>query len=400
MKSKKIDQTKSPWNLAGKIKTYPADFVVEEIPLYEPCGEGEHLYITVRKTNMSHEECVRQVAKAFQVSQRDIGCAGRKDFHAVTTQTLSVYLRGKKPEVPESIGSIEVRSFSFHANKLRLGHLVGNRFVIRVRNVKVDSLQDIQEKLKELHTFGLPNFFGPQRFGNFGNNHALGRALVMEEWDELVALVLAGDQRHHDFVSNGEYKRALDAWPFGQPAERNVLEAIVSGKSPMQACMAVPKPLRKLWVNAWQSYLFNAVLQSRMDDKTWNTILVGDLAWKHDGGGRTFEATAEDLEDELFQARVDSFSLSPTGPLWGSKMRMPSGGVLAKEVEAREFSGLGDSNLVTMRNYASGARRPLRVEVTDPNAIFSSDEYGEFVEFTFALPAGSYATVVLEYCLA
>jgi tRNA pseudouridine13 synthase len=391
---------KSRWNLAGEIKTYPADFVVEEIPLYEPCGEGEHLYLTVRKTNMSHDECVRQVAKAFQVSPRDVGCAGRKDFHAVTTQVLSVYLRGKKPDVPESIGSIEVSSFSYHANKLRLGHLVGNRFIVRVRNIKADTLQGIQEKLKELHTIGLPNFFGPQRFGNFGNNHALGKALVLEEWDKLAALLLAGDKRHHDFVSKGEYKRAFDAWPYGQPAERNVLEAILLEKSPKQACMTVPKPLRKLWVNAWQSYMFNAVLQSRIDDKTWNRVLIGDLAWKHDGGGRTFEATTEDLEEDSFQTRVDSFSLSPTGPLWGSKMRMPSGDVLAKELEAREFSGLCESNLVTMRNYASGARRPLRVEVTDPSVVFSSDEHSEFVEFTFALPAGSYATVVLEYCLA
>jgi tRNA pseudouridine13 synthase len=385
--------------LAGKIKTYPADFVVEEIPLYEPCGEGEHLYLTVCKTDMSHDECVLQVAKAFHVSPRDIGCAGRKDFHAVTTQVLSVYLRDKKPEVPESIGNIEVRSFSYHANKLRLGHLVGNRFIVRIRNVNADSLQGVQEKLNEVYTFGLPNFFGPQRFGNFGNNHELGMALVVEEWDELVSLLLAGNDRHHDFVAEGEYKRAFDAWPFRQPVERNVLEALVVGKTSNQACKAIPKPLRNLLVNALQSFLFNEVLQSRIDDKTWNTLLLGDLAWMHDGGGRTFEANEENMKDETLLARVDSFSLSPTGPLWGSKMRMPFGSVLAKEIEVRETHGLDDLNLEAMRKYASGARRPLRVEVADPSVVFSSDEHGEYIELQFALPAGSYATVVLEYCL-
>lgn len=385
--------------MAGKIKTYPTDFVVEEIPLYEPCGEGEHLYLTVRKTNVSHDECVRQVAEAFHVSSRDVGCAGRKDFHAVTTQMLSVYLRGKKPIVPTAIGNLEVVSHSYHANKLRLGHLVGNRFVLRVRDMQADSLLGVQEKLNELRAVGLPNFFGPQRFGNFGNNHEFGMALVNEHWDELVSLLLDGEERHHEFVKEGEYKRAIDAWPFGQPAERNVLAAKVAGKTSKQACNAIPKPLRKLWVNALQSFLFNEVLQSRIEDKTWNTVLLGDLVWKHDGGGRTFEASNEDLEDEAFQERVDSFSLSPTGPLWGSKMRLPSGKVLAKEIDVRESSGVDDSNLASMLKYASGARRPLRVKVADPTALFSSDEHGAYIEIQCALPAGSYATVVLAHCL-
>ena len=92
--------------MAGKIKTFPADFVVEEIPLYEPCGEGEHLYVTIRKTKMSHDECLRKIAKHFAVSIRDIGSAGRKDLQAVTTQTFSVYLRGKSRRFLKKLGTL------------------------------------------------------------------------------------------------------------------------------------------------------------------------------------------------------------------------------------------------------------------------------------------------------
>jgi tRNA pseudouridine13 synthase len=348
---------------------------------------------------MSHDECVRQVANEFGVSKRDVGCAGRKDFHAVTTQNLSIYLRGKKPEVPNRIGNIEILSSSFHTNKLRLGHLLGNSFVIKIRDIDTEELSIVQQRLNMLVEFGMPNLFGTQRFGNYGNNHELGFALIKGDWNALVSTLLIGSERHHEFIKKGEYKQAFDSWPFGQPAERNVLEAIVAGKTNQQACKTISRQLQKLWVNALQSFLFNEVLQSRMEDATWNTLLIGDLAWKHDGGGRTFEVTQEDVQGDELQERVDGFSLSPSGPLWGSKMRLPSGDVLAKELAVRESHGFKVSHLELMRKYAEGVRRPLRVKVSHPKAICAKDEHGEFIELQFSLPAGSYATVAVEFCL-
>jgi tRNA pseudouridine13 synthase len=390
---------KSRWNLAGKIKTLPEDFVVEEIPLYEPCGEGEHLYITVRKTNMSHDACLRHIANQFGVSKRDVGCAGRKDFHAVTTQMFSVYLRGKKPEVSDSIENVEVIASSYHGNKLRLGHLVGNKFVIRIREIESFSLQEVEQRLRIVSQAGMPNYFGPQRFGNYGTNHELGLALVLDDWDGLVSSLLGGDERHHAFVQEGEYKRAFDAWPFGQPAERNVLEALVAGKTSQQACKTIQRELQKLWVNALQSYLFNEVLASRMSDGTWDKLVRGDLAWKHDGGGRTFEVTEEELIDETIKERIEAFSLSASGPLWGAKMRMPSGRVLQKEIEVRELHGLAEAHLENMRKFALGARRPLRVQVVNPTISQLEDAHGPFFKLEFALPAGSYATTLIQQIL-
>jgi tRNA pseudouridine13 synthase len=389
---------KNQWNLAGKIKTFPSDFIVEEIPLYEPCGEGEHLYITIRKTKMSHDECLRKIAKHFGVSIRDIGSAGRKDLQAVTTQTFSVYLRGKKPEVPQKIGNIDVLNNSYHTNKLRLGHLLGNKFSIRVREVEEEVLPLVQERIRTIEEEGMPNFFGQQRFGNVGNNHKLGLLLIKEDWTNLVSSLLYGDEAHNEFAKAGEYKQALNTWPFGQPAERNVLEALSEGKTTKQACKRISKTLKKLWVNALQSFLFNKLLTMRIEDESWNTLNVGDLAYKHEGGGRTFEVTVAEKNIAL-DNRVEAMELSPSGPLWGSKMRLPTGRVLEKEIEVRESLGLDDTHLVTMRKYAKGARRALRVKVKEPKATFSNDEHGDFIELQFGLPSGSYATVAVDFCL-
>jgi len=392
----------------GVLKSSPDDFVVDELMLYEPCGEGEHLYLSVRKTNMSHDELVRQIAREFGVSKRDVGVAGRKDLRAVTTQMISVYLPRKEISTPETIGSIEVLASNWHTNKLRLGHLSGNRFSIRLREIdhrnprnprNPQTYELIKERFFSLSQTGLPNLFGPQRFGNHGNNHKLGLAVILEDWDAVVKELLCGEERHHSFAKEGEYKKAVDAWPFGQPAQRNVLEALAHGKSPEQACKTIAKSLRKLWVNAFQSAVFNEVLGCRLKDGTWNTILEGDVVWNHEGGGRTFVATPEDVRSVAIEERISTFSISPTGPLWGAKMRLPTENVLKLEQSVLSSFDVDAEHLAKIKKIAKGARRPLRVQVANQVMEVGADHVGDFVELKFELPAGSYATVVIDKLL-
>ena len=387
-------------SIHGVLKSSPHDFIVNETPLYEPCGEGEHLYLSVRKTNMSHEELIRKIAKEFEVSLRDVGAAGRKDLHAITTQLLSIYLPGKEVTVPNKIGSIDVLSSSWHTNKLRLGHLTGNRFSIRLREIDLKLFKTIEERLERLGKTGLPNAFGPQRFGNYENNHKLGLSILLEDWDALIMFLLQGKERHNEFAEEGEYKKALDAWPFGQPAERNVLQALAQERTPQQACKTINKYLRTLWINAFQSFVFNEVLRQRQQDKTWNTVVQGDLVWNHDGGGRTFEVSPEEVKSREILERTALFAISPSGPLWGAKMRLPAGKVLQLEQSILASYGVGDEHLARMKKVAKGARRPLRVKVEKPSALMGSDSNGDFIELVFELPAGSYATVAVEHLLS
>ena len=382
-------------SIHGVLKSMAEDFVVDEVPLYTPLGEGEHLYLTVQKTNCSHDELIRQIARYFGIQPRDIGCAGRKDFTAKTTQQLSLYLPGQSMSVPDSIDQINILSYSRHSNKLRLGHLKGNQFKIRLREIESQFYPCIQQRLERLAAHGLPNAFGPQRFGNRGDNADIGRLWLLCDWDSLANCLLQGGEAHNQLAMDGEYQQAMDAWPFGQPAQRNILEQFVKGKDAKQACNKIPRALLKLCVNAFQSMIFNEVLSKRITDGTWNKLLVGDLAWKHEGGGRTFEVSDEDAQSLNIKNRIDSFEISPTGPLWGEKMRLPSRDVLKIEQSELRRYNIGPEHLQRMKKQALGARRPLRVPVKQ----ISMKKHKDFVELSFILPAGSYATVVVDYLL-
>ena len=359
----------SEHSIAGSIKEHPEDFIVEEIPLYEPCGSGEHVYLSVRKTNLSHDALLNVVARALNVSTRAIGYAGRKDLYATTTQLLSAHLPGIDVEILNGIGNVELLCQSRHTNKLRLGHLLGNRFKIRIRGVDAAHVGLIQERMVRFSTEGMPNAFGPQRFGNHKNNHHRGKALLMEDWDQLIELLEGGDE--------------VLAQRVAQRRSRGV----------------IAKPLRKLWVNALQSAIFNGVLEQRIADGTWNTPLIGDLVCKHGARGRTFEATTEEIDSVEFQSRVDLVEISPTGPMWGKKMREPAGDVFDKEMAVLKSFGLTQSQFATTKQYGTGARRPLRVPVDNTEVTEGGDERGSFVLAQFELPAGSYATTLIESLL-
>ena len=358
----------SEHSVAGSIKEHPEDFIVEEIPLYEPSGSGEHVYFSVRKTNLSHDALLYLFARTLNVSTRAIGYAGRKDLYATTTQVLSAHLPFDV-EIPNDLGNVELLWQSRHTNKLRLGHLLGNRFKIRIRGVDTEDVRFIQDRMVRLSTEGMPNAFGPQRFGNRKNNHHLGKALLMEEWDQMIELLAGGD------------------------------EVLAQRVAQRRSRGAIAKPLRKLWVNALQSTIFNCVLEQRIAEATWNTPLIGDLICKHGARGRTFEATAEDIDSVEFQSRVTSIVSSPTGPMWGKKMRKPAGDVFDMELAVLNSFGLTQTLFATTKQYGMGARRPLRVPVDNTEVTVGSDERGCFVLAQFDLPAGSYATTLIESLL-
>ena len=388
--------SKNEQKLSGTIKNRPEDFIVDEIPLYEPCGDGEHLYLCVRKTGITHDLMVQLIAIEFGVKPRAIGTAGRKDRSAVTTQLVSIHLPGvANRAVSFSHDGLDLMWQDRHTNKLRFGHLLGNRFDIRIRDIDPVKVTTLQKRLDVLSNQGMPNAFGVQRFGNDANNHLLGAALVANKYEELVALILAGDDRHHQFAKEGEYKKALDAWPMGNPVQQHVLKCLVSGKDFSRACQRISKTMQKLWVNALQSFIFNQTLTRRQEDGSWSTLLVGDLAWQHDGGGRTFEVTGE---DDL-QERCERIELSPTGPLWGPKMRMPNGDVLKAELEELDVLDMREALQQNDKRLAAGARRPLRVPVKNTAIGSGVDEHGGFVRVQFELPAGSYATVLIDALL-
>jgi tRNA pseudouridine13 synthase len=164
--------------LAASIKQRPEDFFVQEIPLYEPTGEGEHVYAEIQKVGITTFEAISRISRALNVSPRDIGYAGMKDAQAVTIQTFSIL--GTTPEAVMALKlpNITLRWAIRHGNKLRLGHLKANRFAIRLRDVNATDVVKLAPLVKTLQARGLPNYFGEQRFGRRGDNHLLGAAII------------------------------------------------------------------------------------------------------------------------------------------------------------------------------------------------------------------------------
>jgi len=377
----------------GTIREAPEDFRVEEIPLYEPCGEGDHLYLLVEKSGLTTYDLLRELANAFQCNERDLGYAGLKDARAITRQTVSVPLRTPEDAKGVDIPGVTILSAKLHRNKLRPGHLAGNRFHIRIHQVVPDALQRAETILGVLQDIGVPNRFGDQRYGALGNSHRVGRAILRGEYDTAVAEII-GDPAE---INHPGWKKAAEAYRAGNldqaiaelprhcRPERRLLEMVRDGKSARKAIHSMPRNLLRLYLSAYQSSLFDRMVDMRL--ATLERIWPGDLAYKHVNGA-CFLVTDPVAE----QPRADSFEISPTAPMFGYKTKLAEGqaGLLEQCLLEKEGLTLKDFHLPGGLAMP-GERRPLRVPISGCNC--QQDKDG--LMLSFSLPKGSFATTVL-----
>jgi tRNA pseudouridine13 synthase len=383
--------------LSGEARVVPEDFLVEEVPLYEPAGEGEHLYVTIEKRGIPTFEAIRRLARALDVRERDVGHAGLKDARAVTRQTLSFQFASEEALARFRDDKIQVLAAKRHRNKLKLGHLKGNRFRLRIRGVAPGDDSRAREGLDQLARVGAPNYFGLQRFGYRFDTHRLGLALVREDAPAFVETLLGSLEKDTspalraagEAYRAGEFAKALATLPPSHQAERAALDALRWSKGDtMKAARAVPLRWRRFYASALQSLLFNGYLTrqiSRLD-----TLEVGEIAYLHRNGAAF---TVEDAAREA--PRVAALEISPSGPLFGRKLLRPAEGTRARADEDAVLAeqGLGSSELGdALGSSPKGERRSLRLLVAEP----SVGPEGDSLVLSFFLPRGSYATVVLE----
>jgi tRNA pseudouridine13 synthase len=379
--------------IGGKIKEQVEDFVVEELPLYAPVGEGEHTFFEIRKAGLSTFQAARQIARALGVPPNQVSYAGLKDAQAITCQVLSV--QGVPPETVTALDlpGIRVLWAERHRNKLKIGHLRGNRFTIRVRGVEEPAVHASRAILDVLVRRGVPNRYGVQRFGQRGDSALLGKAVVHKDVQGFVQRLLGmPDSNETEAVQAararfdaGQWDEALDLFPGAMADERRALQVLIRTQGDYRrAYAAVPKRLKVFLLSAYQSALFNRVLDARL--YSLDRVYTGDLAMKHPGRS-VFRVEDEALE----QPRADRFEISPTGPLYGFKMTQTSGqqgeleaGVLAGEGMTLEDFRVGDGI------KAQGERRALRFQVHEPELW-----YDDGVMLRFWLPKGCYATALL-----
>ena len=385
--------------IGGVLKQRVEDFFVQEVPLYEPSGEGEHVYCEIQKVGIPTFEAIDRIARALNISGRNIGYAGLKDAQAVSRQVFSI--QGTTPEavMASRVPAITVQWAARHTNKLKLGHLSGNRFAIKIREVNPTDVVKIRPLLADLERRGMPNYFGEQRFGRRGDNDQLGAAYVRGD-DQAVLHLLLGNpisgvddgQTHaaRAHFDGNDLEAAMKAWPRRCGMERRVLARLIKTQRPAAAVRSIDEKLRRLWVSALQSRLFNQVVAQRID--SLDKLLDGDIAYKHVNGA-PFHVENAHVE----QPRADAFEISPSGPLIGFRMLLPTGKPLEIEQSVFTEASLTPSDFKrTGQLRVKGTRRPLRVKPTDTQLAGGVDEHGPHITVAFTLPAGSFATVLLR----
>lgn len=325
----------------GTFRQRPEDFQVDEISDFDLSGEGEHLWLHIRKTGCNTDWVASELAKACGVPPRQVGYAGLKDRHAVTTQWFSVQL----PQVdqPEPIQAslsegIEVREVRRHHKKLKTGGLRGNAFRIKVRDISGDREQ-IETNIQQVSRDGIPNYFGRQRFG-----HELGNVQKASDW-------FAGTFR---------------------PRNRK---------------------LKSLLISTARSWIFNHILSYRIQSEQWLAPLDGDI-YQLDGSHSWFLPDAKENDPEEIQRRLQEKDIHITAALWGEDEVQTTGeAALLEQAIAGRFPELTDG---LIQHRVKQDRRSVRLRVDGLSAVWDNDD----LILTFELTAGGYATSVLREIIA
>lgn len=339
-------------NIDVYFKQSKDDFVVTEIPLYEFSGEGEHLIVKIRKKDLATWDAVEIIARHVGCRPRDIGYAGLKDKNAMTIQSISLHKQYEEKLKNFSHDNIKILETTYHNNKIKVGHLKGNKFFIRLKRVTPVDNQKLQNVLEQIVQFGMPNYFGYQRFGIDGDNYKKGKDII-----------------------DGKLKEK----------RRN---------------------LRQMYINAYQSYLFNTWLSKRIEISKLIVafepkeiyeklslpleivkqmkaqphpfkLMTGDLM-SHYPFGRIF--LVEDMEDEA--KKFFEFDRVPTGLLAGRRVKKAED--LAYSIEQNYDEKLQED----------GSRRFSWVFPQEVQSEYKEDK--NWFELQFSLPKGSYATELIR----
>jgi len=325
--------------MSGTIRSLPEDFVVEEELSFQPEGRGQHVFLRLRKRQLNTADLAARLARFAGVRRGDVGYAGLKDRQAVTSQWFSVDL-GNREELDWSAleaEDLQVEAITRNGRKLRRGALAGNHFKIVVRALQGER-QALEARVRGIAEAGVPNYFGPQRFGrDLGNLRQAARLFRGER------------------VSRDRHRRGL-------------------------------------YLSAARAWLFNRVLAARVTNNSWNRYVPGD-ALILDGSSSFFSCSEQPVDEDISQ-RVGCLDLHPSGPLWGVGESPVVG-----EVQCLENEVLADEPLFRQGLEANGLRherRALRLGVRSLRWELEDD----MLHLSFWLPSGSYATAALQEFVA
>lgn len=331
------------------------DFVVVEEPLYEFTNEGEHLILKLRKKDLSTWDAIEILANFLNCSQQEFGYAGLKDKNAMTVQYISIHRKFEELLKSFSHENIKILETKYHNNKIKIGHLKGNNFFIRFKRVGLIEKQKIEEALGKIVTFGMPNYFGVQRFGVECDNHEKGKQIVE-----------------------------------GRLKERN-------------------KSLKRMFINAYQSYLFNSWLSKRLEiSKLIEAFSPNEIFEKLNlpleevqrakKQAHPFKIFTGELMSHYPFGRVFTIDdLETESQKFFEKDRVPTGLLSGKKVKNSQDIAYSIEKDYEAEILEDGARRFAFVFPENIESNYKEDK--NHMEINFYLPKGSYATELIEEIL-
>ena len=286
----------------GVLRAQPEDFLVEEELGFAPAGSGQHVLLKVRKRDANTQWVARELARECRCRSLDVGYAGLKDRRAIAVQWFTVPRTDIGLEAWRGFQGqgFEVLEAHAHTRKLPRGALQGNRFAVRIRQMQVEEAA-LEARLAQIAAHGVPNYFGPQRFGRNGAN--------LTRINE-------------------------DAQTLG-PQERGFV------------------------LSAARSLVFNAVAAERVGDGSWAQLEVGDLA-NLDGRGSIFPVVPD---DPTLHERCNRLEIHPTGPLWGRGP--PGSGERINALEREVSERFSQACALTEQAGMEQERRALRLAVRE-----------------------------------
>jgi len=421
--------------IGGVIKTKPADFLVREITNRAEQEEGKYLIAELTKENWDTHSVINEISRRLRVSRNRIGFAGTKDKVAVTTQKISIWGEGIAETELErlKIADVSLKLIGRSNKAVSLGDLHGNEFEILVRDIE-GRKEEIKRKITATtaeieNDGGVPNFFGVQRFGiRRPITHVVGKHLIRGELKEAVLSYISDvfpdeseeAKQARRLCKEGELKGLKEGLkkmpPFLRYEKAMLNELVKNGRESinesdfLSAFSVLPKNLQKLFVHAYQAYLFNLVLSRRMKQNLpFDEALVGDVVCFRDRFG--LADLHKDRMEKVTKDKIEAINrlikrgrAFVTVPAFGYETEFAEGveGEIERKVLDDECVELNDFYIEKIPEISSkGIRRPILVpvKVELSNEEVSDDDMNpgrNKVNLKFFLPKGSYATVVLR----
>ncbi len=381
----------------GTVKAVPEDFIVMEITgkgrvletgkKYDAADIGEQeeekgsfTTFVLEKKNWNTINALMTVAKRLGHGRKSVGYSGIKDRNAHTVQLASIF--GAEPAAVASvrIKDIEING-AWKSNGIEMGTNIGNSFRIRIRGAQRAPQKELQEELDGK----MPNYFDAQRFGSRLNNAAVGICIIESRFDDAVEefLTYTGNEKSADAAEarnklkeEHEYKKALEYFPRYLKAERTVIASMAKYNNPANAIRSIPRGISLLFIHAVESYIFNGELEQRIKEQDFSSsICIGSNFYGFPDSGR--------MESAGF----------PAAPLIGYKTEDNAISTYSNDMMEKLGIEKGDFLIKSMPELSmKGDVRPLLA----PFKGFSATEEGDAITAGFQLPAGSYATILMN----